>query len=127
MVHAMAWLNLQDVMVRSQREELIYWMTLFKRNIQIDPWRPNTDWWLPRTGVGEDGMGRNCLTGKRFYFGMMEILCKWVEVVAVRHWECTEFHSVPHFKKVNFMLCDIHLVKSRNSRILHIMGKRGDK
>lgn len=73
------------------------------------------------THWGEEGMGRNCLMGKRFSFGVMEIFCKYIVVVVVQHWECTKFHPIAHFKMVNFVLC-VHLIKSRNSHIYILCG-----
>lgn len=57
---------------------------------QINPYKQNTDWWLP--GVEERGKwGRNYLLGREFDCGVMEMLWNETEMVA-QHCECTKCH-----------------------------------
>ena len=54
-------------------------------------------------------MGRNCLTGKGFYFGVTKMFWNWL--LAEQHCECTLCHRIVCFKMADFMLCEFHLSK----------------
>ena len=57
MIHATKWMNIQNIMLseRSQTQNVTYDSIHMKYLKQINPYRHNTDWWLPETWGGAHG------------------------------------------------------------------------